>query len=121
VATSQQEARWVLRAQCDDREAVEHLLRSIQDSLRRYIAGVVGRPDADDVLQDVLVIVCHKLKSLHTPELFRPWAYRIASRQALVGATISILTNILVVLGLSLFINRMTNKILKAIDLSSKQ
>jgi hypothetical protein len=55
VATSQQEARWVLRAQCDDREAVEHLLRSIQDSLRRYIAGVVGPSDADDVLQDVLV------------------------------------------------------------------
>jgi RNA polymerase sigma-70 factor (ECF subfamily) len=82
VATSQQEARWVLRAQCDDREAVEHLLRSIQDSLRRYIAGVVGPSDADDVLQDVLVIVCRKLKSLHTPELFRPWVYRIASRQA---------------------------------------
>lgn len=36
------------------------------------------------------------------------------------GTIISILTNILVVLGLSLFINRMTNKILKAIDLLSK-
>jgi hypothetical protein len=31
--------------------------------------------------------------------------------EVLVGAIISILTNILVVLGLSLFINRMTNKI----------
>lgn len=82
MATSQQEARWVLQAQCDDREAVEHLLRSIQDSLRRYIAGAVGPSDADDVLQDVLVIVCRKLKTLHTPELFRPWVYRIASRQA---------------------------------------
>jgi hypothetical protein len=40
--------------------------------------------------------------------------------EILVGAIISILTNILVVLGLSLFINRMTNKILKAIELSSK-
>jgi RNA polymerase sigma-70 factor, ECF subfamily len=82
VATTQQEARWVLRAQCDDREAVEHLLGSVQHSLRRYIAGVVGPSDADDVLQDVLVIVCRKLKSLHTPEVFRSWAYRIASRQA---------------------------------------
>lgn len=72
----------VLLAQCDDREAVEQLLRGIQGSLRRYIAGLVGPSDADDVLQDVLVIVCRKLKSLHTPELFRPWAYRIASRQA---------------------------------------
>jgi DNA-directed RNA polymerase specialized sigma24 family protein len=63
-------------------EALEHFLRSIQDSLRRYIAGVVGPFDADDVLQDVFVIVCRKLKSLHTAELFRPWVYRIASRQA---------------------------------------
>ena len=41
--------------------------------------------------------------------------------EVLVGALISVLTNILVVLGLSLFINRMTNKILKAIDLISKE
>lgn len=41
--------------------------------------------------------------------------------EVLVGAIISILTNTLVVLGLGLFINRMTNKILKAIELSSKQ
>jgi uncharacterized membrane protein len=40
--------------------------------------------------------------------------------EVLVGAILSVLTNILVVLGLSLFINRMTSKILKAIDLSSK-
>jgi tetrahydromethanopterin S-methyltransferase subunit E len=39
----------------------------------------------------------------------------------LIGSLILILTNILVVLGLSLFINRMTLKILKAIDLLSKQ
>lgn len=41
--------------------------------------------------------------------------------EVLIGAIICVLTNILVVLGLSLFINRMTNKILKAIELSSKQ
>jgi len=41
-------------------------------------------------------------------------------REVLVGAIVAILTNILVVLGLSLFISRMTNKILKAIDLLSK-
>jgi len=40
--------------------------------------------------------------------------------EVLIGAIISILTNILVVLGLSLFINRMTNKILKAIELSTR-
>jgi RNA polymerase sigma-70 factor, ECF subfamily len=81
VTTSRQEAQWVLRAQCDDREALESLLRSIQPSLRRFVSGVVGPSHADDVLQDVFVIIYRKLKSLHTPELFRPWVYRIASRQ----------------------------------------
>jgi len=40
--------------------------------------------------------------------------------EVLIGAIVSILTNILVVLGLSLFINRMTIKILKAIELSTR-
>lgn len=82
MTTSRQEAQWVLRAQCDDRDALEDLLRSIHHSLRRYISGVVGPTHADDVLQDVLVIVCRRIKSLHTPELLRPWVYRIASREA---------------------------------------
>jgi len=82
VTTSRQEAQWVLRAQCDDREALESLLRGIEPSLRRLVAGVVGRSHADDVLQNAFVIISCKLKSLHTPELFRPWVYRIASREA---------------------------------------
>jgi RNA polymerase sigma-70 factor, ECF subfamily len=82
VTTSRQEAQWVLRAQCDDRDALESLLRAIQPSLRRFITGVVGPSHADDVLQETFVIVAHKLKSVHTPELFRPWVYRVASREA---------------------------------------
>jgi hypothetical protein len=38
----------------------------------------------------------------------------------LAGAVLLALTNVLLVVGLSLFINRMTNRILKAIDLTSK-
>ena len=71
-----------MRAQCDDREALESLLRSIQPSLRRFVHGVVGPTNGDDVLQEVFVTVCRKLKSLHAPELLRPWVYRIASREA---------------------------------------
>ena len=82
MATSRQEAQWVLRAQCDDREALKLLLRSVQPSLYRYLCGVAGSSAADDVLQEVLIMVCRKIKWLHTPELFRPWAYRIASRAA---------------------------------------
>jgi RNA polymerase sigma-70 factor (ECF subfamily) len=82
VPTPIQEAQWVLRAQCDDREALELLLRSVQPPLRRYVAGLVGPDDADDILQDVLVIVSRKLYWLEQAELFRAWAFRIASRAA---------------------------------------
>ena len=82
MATPIQEAQWVLRAQCDDREALELLLRSVQPALRRYVAGLIGADDADDILQDVLVIVSRKLYWLEQPDLFRAWAFRIASRAA---------------------------------------
>ena len=71
-----------MRAQCQDREALELLLRSVQPALRRYVGGLTGADDADDVLQDVLVIVSRKLYWLEQPELFRAWAFRIASRAA---------------------------------------
>jgi RNA polymerase sigma-70 factor, ECF subfamily len=82
LATTKQEALWVLRAQCDDREALELLLRGVQPFLHRYLTRVVGGSHSDDVLQEVLITVSRKLKLLHTPELFRPWAYRIATRIA---------------------------------------
>jgi len=82
VPTPIQEAQWVLRAQCHDREALELLLRSVQLPLRRYVAGLVGPDDADDILQDVLVIVARKVYWLEQPDFFRAWAFRIASRAA---------------------------------------
>lgn len=73
----------MLQAQFDDREALELLLRAVQPALRRYLAGLVGEADADDVLQEVLVIVYRRLRDLENPELLRPWAFRIASRAGL--------------------------------------
>ena len=72
----------MLRAQCHDREALEQLLTSVQPPMRRYVSGLVGPDDADDILQDVLVIVSRKLYWLEQPMLFRAWAFRIASRAA---------------------------------------
>jgi RNA polymerase sigma-70 factor (ECF subfamily) len=74
--------QWVLRAQCRDREALEALLRSVQPSLRRYLSAVAGAADADDLQQDVLMIVIRRLGSLDDPALFRPWLFRTASREA---------------------------------------
>jgi RNA polymerase sigma-70 factor (ECF subfamily) len=80
VDTSKQEKQWVLRAQCHDRDALELLLRSVQPPLYRYVSGLVGPSHADDILQDVLIVICRKIGWLRTPDLFRPWAFRIASR-----------------------------------------
>lgn len=82
MITPRQEALWVLRAQCNDREALESLLRSVQPSLHGYLRTIVGADNADDVLQDVLLLIYRKLAGLENPEVFRPWAFRIASRVA---------------------------------------
>jgi RNA polymerase sigma-70 factor (ECF subfamily) len=74
------ELQLVVLAQCGDPAALEALLLGMQDSLSRYISGLVGRTAADDVLQEVFVKIWRNLKWLRRPELFRPWAYRIASR-----------------------------------------
>ena len=80
--TSRQQAQWVLRAQCDDREAIEQLLGSVQPALARYIRALVGARHADDIVQEVLVTIYRKLSSLSSPDLLRPWMFRIASRAA---------------------------------------
>lgn len=72
----------MLRAQCGDREALERLLTAVRPALERYVTRLVGAPDGEDVLQDVLLIVYRKLTMLEQPEVFRAWAYRIASRAA---------------------------------------
>ena len=73
---------WVLRAQCGDREALELLLRHVQPALHRYLRGLIGARDADDILQEVFVLVFRKLTWLVQPELFRPWLFRIATNKA---------------------------------------
>lgn len=70
----------VLRSQSGDRDALEELLRGTQAILLPYIRRLVGGQGAGDVLQDVFLQICRKLRSLQEPEFFRAWAYRIATR-----------------------------------------
>jgi RNA polymerase sigma-70 factor (ECF subfamily) len=78
-----QEIRWVVRAQAGDWEALNALLKETQEPLYRYVARLIGDDQlARDVLQDVFVLIVRKLGWLREPSLFRPWAYRIASRRA---------------------------------------
>ena len=80
MSNTNRDALVVLQARAGDRDSLEQLLSGIQGRLRGYIVGVVGATAADDVLQDTLITICRNLKWLRDPELFLPWAYRIASR-----------------------------------------
>jgi len=77
------ETQWVLSAQTGDLQAFDLLLKSIQEPLFRYVFNIVRRQHlAEDILQEVFIRIYRKLRWLRQAELFRPWAYRIASREA---------------------------------------
>src|SRR5918997_2982467 len=80
---AEREVFLVLRAQTGDREALDALLASVQEPLYRYALSLAGeRHVAEDVLQETFVRVYRKLGWLREPALFRPWAYRVATREA---------------------------------------
>ena len=75
------DAGLIVRAQAGDRQALEQVLTDVTPPLRRYLARITGER-ADDVLQDTLFRIWRNLGWLREPVLFRPWAYRIATREA---------------------------------------
>lgn len=80
---AKQEIFLILRAQAGDREALDELFQLVQEPLYRYIVSLVGtRALAEDILQEVFILIYRKLRWLREPEVFRPWAYRIATREA---------------------------------------
>ena len=79
---SKEQVRWILLAQCGDKSAFNELLQSIQQPLYRYISKLTCDKDrAEDILQDVFVLIYRKLVWLRDPQLFFPWMYRIATRE----------------------------------------
>lgn len=72
----------VLRAQLGDREAWEELMRVLGLRLAPYLRSIVGAQEAEDVLQDVLLIIYRKIKWLAEPAYVLTWSYRIAGREA---------------------------------------
>lgn len=80
---SELENWWVLRAQSGDREALNELLRTVQEPLYRYIFSLVREQhQAEDILQEVFIRIYRKLGWLREPQVFRAWAYQIATREA---------------------------------------
>ena len=72
----------VARAIAGDRDVLDDILAALQRPLYRYILRLLtNRETAEDVLQEVLFRICRKIVGLRDPELLRPWAFRIASRE----------------------------------------
>lgn len=83
MESAKQETWLALRAQTGDREAFDQLFRLLQEPLYRYIFSLVGaRALAEDILQEVFILIYRKIRWLREPELLRPWVYRIATREA---------------------------------------
>jgi len=74
----------IARSQSGDLNALDRLLRLIQEPLYRHVLAIVREPDiAKDALQDSLFTISRKLKTLRDPQWFRAWCYRIATRSAI--------------------------------------
>jgi RNA polymerase sigma-70 factor (ECF subfamily) len=83
-ADTARELLLVLRAQSGDIAALGELFERVGPRIASHIRYII-RDDslAEDALQEVFLIVHRKLGWLRSPETFRPWVYRIASREAI--------------------------------------
>ena len=74
------DAGLVRRAQQGDSNAFSTLVERHWSRLVPYARSVVGEADAEDAVQDALVVAWGKLGSLAEPAAFRGWVLRILSR-----------------------------------------
>ena len=73
----------ILRAQSGDRQAFDSVLQSIQLPLFKYIRNLTQNETlAEDILQEVFLLIYRKLRWLEKPDLFFSWMYKIATREA---------------------------------------
>jgi RNA polymerase sigma-70 factor (ECF subfamily) len=71
----------VLRAQLGSREAFSRLAARYDARLLFYVRRLLGpfrEADAEDLRQEIWLIVLRKLRSLDEPAAFRTWLYRVA-------------------------------------------
>lgn len=81
-ASSTDETSLVVAAQAGDPRALDELVAAylplVYTIVRRALGGL---PDVDDVVQDTMLRALRELRTLRTPESFRPWLATIATRQ----------------------------------------
>ncbi len=74
----------VQRAQAGDDAAFEQLVRGCYDQIYRWALVQTGDPDeADDVTQDVLVVLYRKLGSFRGRSRFTSWLFQVTRNEAL--------------------------------------
>ena len=76
----------VLRAQLGSREALSRLAARYDARLLFYLRRLLGpswEADAEDLRQEIWLIVLRKLRSLDAPAAFRTWLYRVARHRAI--------------------------------------
>ena len=72
------------RARTGNADAVESLVRALQDDIFRLALRMTAHPaDAEDVTQEVLIKIVTRLDSFRGESSIRTWAYRIAVRHVL--------------------------------------
>lgn len=72
------------RARDGEREALEALVRGLQDRLYRLALRFLGHPEAArDATQEILILVITQLSSFRGESAVMTWAYRVASRHLL--------------------------------------
>jgi RNA polymerase sigma factor (sigma-70 family) len=74
----------VARAREGDGEALDRLVRALQDDLFRLALRMTAHPqDAEDATQEILIKVVTRLDTFRGEASVRTWAYRIAVRHVL--------------------------------------
>ncbi|MDY6990270.1 MAG: RNA polymerase sigma factor [Thermodesulfobacteriota bacterium] len=75
---------WVDEARKGNRQALEQVVRSIQDKVYALAFRMLGHPaDAEDAAQEILVKVITHLVDFRGESAFTSWVYRIASNHLL--------------------------------------
>ncbi|MEO3746389.1 sigma-70 family RNA polymerase sigma factor [Plantactinospora sp. B5E13] len=81
-ATRTTETSLVLAAQAGDPRALDELITAYLPMVYTIVGRALsGDPEVDDVVQETMLRALRELRTLRTPESFRPWLVAIALRQ----------------------------------------
>jgi RNA polymerase sigma-70 factor (ECF subfamily) len=73
----------VLRCQTGDPAAFGELHRQFSGRTLRYLRGMLGEAQADDVQQEVWLTVYRRIAEVANPAGFRTWLYRVTRHRAI--------------------------------------